>query len=80
MPNNERMEPFQLMNIKAGQSIMLNWPLLKKITVFVDSRNLFNAKNVVWIDASARIGGELGDPGAYGVGRRTRVGLELVFE
>ncbi len=78
VPNNERMDDFQLMNVKLSESIALRG-VLKRVTLFVDSRNLFDTHNVMWIDASGRIGGELGDPGAYAIGRRTRVGLQIEF-
>jgi hypothetical protein len=49
------------------------------LTAFVDVRNLANAKNVAWMDSNSRIGGELGDPSGYYIGRRTSAGLQLSF-
>ena len=42
-------------------------------------RNVFNSMNVKWEDSNGRIGGELGDPSGYYIGRRTRVGLQIDF-
>ena len=47
------------------------------ITVYADIRNLFNKMNVKWMDSEGRIGGELGDPGAYYDPRRVRVGIRV---
>jgi outer membrane receptor protein involved in Fe transport len=79
VPNNDRMDHYHMMNIKVSQSIPLKHYGLKSVTVYVDSRNLFNTKNVLWIDASGRIGGELADPSAYNIGRRTLAGVQLNF-
>ena len=49
----------------------------KRATLYLDSRNLRDERNVLWVDASGRVGGELGDPGAYDTPRRTVVGLRV---
>jgi outer membrane receptor protein involved in Fe transport len=79
VPNNERMNHYYMMNVKISQLFPIGKRGLKSVTLYADSRNLLNQKNVLWIDASARVGGELGDPGAYGVGRRTLAGIQLDF-
>ena len=49
------------------------------MAVYLDIRNVLNARNVRWIDSSGRIGGELNDPSAYYIGRRMKVGLRIEF-
>jgi hypothetical protein len=44
---------------------------------YVDARNVFNKLNVRWMDSGGKIGGELGDPGAYYDPRRVRVGFRI---
>jgi len=52
---------------------------VKKFTLSIDCRNALNTRNVLWMDSSGRIGGELSDPGAYDISRRTRMVLETAF-
>jgi outer membrane receptor for ferrienterochelin and colicin len=79
LANNDRMEPYSIVNTKISQSFAFRFFGFTEIMFYADSRNLFNQKNVVWMDSSARIGGELGDPGGYGIGRRTHVGIVLKY-
>lgn len=79
MPNNARMSNYQLMNIRITQQIGSLPSFINDAMIYLDVHNLFNQQNVVWMDASGRIGGELGDPGGYGIGRRTCLGLRLTF-
>jgi hypothetical protein len=44
--------------------------------IYIDARNLFNARNVKWVDSSGRIGGELDDITAWDAYRRIRVGVK----
>lgn len=79
VPNNDRMEPFYMFNAKVTQSFALDFLGFKELVMYADARNIFNQKNVIWMDSSSRIGGELGDPSGYGVGRRTHVGIMLKY-
>ncbi|MBN2417507.1 TonB-dependent receptor [bacterium] len=79
IPNNERMSDYNLTNIRLTQNVSTGLPFVKEASVYLDIRNLFNRQNVVWMDASGRIGGELGDPGAWGIGRRTHLGVRITF-
>ena len=47
------------------------------LTLYADVRNLFNRQNVKWMDSQGKIGGELGDPGAYYNPRRARVEIRV---
>ena len=77
LPNNKRMGVYQNLDLKAMKSIPLGLGRTSRLTFFVDARNLLNAQNVKWMDASGRIGGELADPSAYYSNRRVRVGARF---
>jgi outer membrane receptor protein involved in Fe transport len=79
VPNNERMRDAWNLNVKVSQTFRIHLRMLRRIVLYADARNVFNRKNVLWMDASGRIGGELEDPAAYGAGRRTRAGLQFEF-
>jgi outer membrane receptor for ferrienterochelin and colicin len=79
VPNNQRMRNVWFVNLKASRLFTLDDTGRYLLTVYVDGRNLLNLKNVRWMDSSGRIGGELGDPGAYYDPRRIRIGLRLEF-
>ncbi len=80
IPNDARMRDIFLVDARISR----DWPIRTGgrdlvLRVFCDMRNLTDRQNVVWISSDGRIGGELGDPGAYRTGRRTRVGIEVRF-
>lgn len=79
-PNSARMkEVIQIdARLRKGIPIMLGGREAK-VALFVDIRNLTDRQNIVWIASDGRIGGELGDPGAWRIGRRIRIGLEVYF-
>lgn len=79
VPNNRRMENVAIVNAKLTKQVVFGEVHPTILTVFVDIRNLLNKKNVRWIDSSGRIGGELGDPGAYYDLRRIRLGMKVEF-
>jgi outer membrane receptor for ferrienterochelin and colicin len=84
LPNNRRLPANQILDLHAaknfkfgragGESAKAN-----ELSFYVDVRNLFNTRNVRWVDSSGRIGGELGDPSAYYSPRRTAVGIRATF-
>ncbi len=76
-PNNARMKNVTYLDAK----IYKEWRFLKKarLTTYLDVRNIFDRYNVLWIASDGKIGGELGDPGAWDVGRRVNVGLKIAF-
>jgi hypothetical protein len=75
LQNNERMPYSFIVDLKAIQRLNVNWGSPMLISIYLDVRNLFNEKNVKWVDSNGRIGGELVDPGGYYIGRRTTLGL-----
>jgi len=82
LPNNRRMPGTKFINIKVKKDfiVTMQHPLSpEKVTLYFDGRNLTNEKNVLWMDSSGRIGGELGDPSAYMYPRRMAWGVVLTF-
>jgi outer membrane receptor protein involved in Fe transport len=77
--NNARMEDYFNADMKLEASFSLGWWPASRGKIYLDVRNLTNAKNVKWVDSNGRIGGELSDPSGYLVGRRTYVGLQVEF-
>ena len=76
-PNNARMENVSYLDIKMNYRFQLFKNI--KTTLYLDSRNLLDRLNVLWIASDGSIGGELGDPSAWDIGRRVNLGLKLEF-
>ncbi len=82
LPNNRRMKGHTFFNMKIQKDFQLKKAFIgdpSQVTVYFDGRNLLNNKNVIWMDSSGRIGGELGDPAAYEIGRRMSFGVQLTY-
>lgn len=77
VPNNERMTGYTNLDVKVSRTFALGFARSTDLTVFVDVRNALDKRNVKWYDSSGKIGGELSDPGAYHIGRRTRTGVTV---
>lgn len=77
--NNSRMPRYFNLDLRATQRFKFGWWPNSLINVYLDVRNVFDEKNVKWIDSNGRIGGELADPGGYFIGRRTTVGVQVEF-
>ncbi len=77
IPNNRRLQNFNDVDVKFTRKIDLGITDHSMLILFVDVRNLLDEPNIRWMDSSGRIGGELSDPGAYFIGRRTHVGLRF---
>ncbi len=80
IPNDARMRDI----FQVDARLIRDWPIRMGgrevvLRVFGDVRNLTDRQNVVWVSSDGRIGGELRDPGAYRIGRRTRIGIEVRF-
>ena len=74
-PNNARMAPFSNLDIKISKPIHIALERFFDLVLFLDARDVFNTHNVKWEDSSGKVGGELGDPSAYYIGRRIRGGV-----
>jgi hypothetical protein len=79
IPNNRRMKANRVVDLKIAKEISLDAGRTRRLYVYADMRNALNDKNVRWVDANGRVGGELGDPSAYYEPRRTRIGLRVEF-
>ena len=77
--NNARMREYANIDLRAEKHFPFSSGNGTLLTFFVDVRNLANERNVAWVDSNSRIGGELGDPSGYFIGRRTNVGLQFSF-
>jgi outer membrane receptor protein involved in Fe transport len=77
-PNNSRMKHYQTLDAKLTKLFTFGserFPV--NLSIYLDARNVFNTDNVLWVDSSGRVGGELGDLTAWDTGRRIRLGLRL---
>lgn len=83
LPNNRRMPENNFLDLKVSKQFRFG-PRLNasqahryQVALYLESKNVFDEKNVRWVDSSGRIGGELSDPSAYSIGRRTAFGVEI---
>ena len=79
VPNNRRMENVHFLDVRLEKSFSLGKGGIWEAEVYADIRNIFDSQNVRWMDSSGRIGGELSDPSAYFIGRRSAIGFRLQF-
>jgi outer membrane receptor protein involved in Fe transport len=77
--NNARMPGNSNVDLKLSKYCTFAWWPNSRVTFYFDVSNLTNEKSVRWMDSNARIGGELGDPGGYFIGRRTYLGFTAEF-
>ena len=77
LPNNKRMENLIFANIKLIKDFMIEVGGTKKIEIYLEGKNIFNKKNIRWIDSSGKIGGELSDPSAFYSPRRIIFGFKV---
>ena len=78
-PNNARLPSYNLLNVKIRHTTEIGSGsyVVKKMTIYLDARNILNARNVLWVDSSGRIGGELEDLSAWDPPRRIRLGVTM---
>ena len=78
LPNNARMRDVFSLDARITREFVIG-PGGGEVSLlfYCDVRNLTDRRNVLWIASDGRTGGELGDPGAYAIGRRTRIGVEV---
>ncbi len=74
VPNNRRMESNLFVDVKFGKYFRFS---SISILFYCDVRNILDRKNLLWVSSDGQPGGELRDPSAWAIGRRTRVGLRI---
>jgi outer membrane receptor for ferrienterochelin and colicin len=74
--NNDRMPAYFTLDVRVEKTVVFGSPDEFSGALTLDVRNLTNEANVRWIDANGRVGGELGDPSGYFIGRRTSIGFQ----
>lgn len=79
VPNNRRMKDVYFLDVRVEKKFHLDKSGDRQAEIYLDVRNLLDTKNVRWMDSSGRIGGELGDPSAYFIGRRSALGVRMQF-
>lgn len=75
-PNNARMKIVTSADVRINKDFKLSgltWSL------FFEFLNVFDRKNLLWVDSKGRPGGILGDPGAWDERYRLRFGLNAKF-
>jgi outer membrane receptor for ferrienterochelin and colicin len=77
--SNARMPPYFNADLKLEKILKFGFWDRARMKLYLDVRNITNTQNVEWMDSNGRIGGELGDPGGYYIGRRTSVGMQVEF-
>jgi outer membrane receptor for ferrienterochelin and colicin len=77
--NNARMPDYSNVDVRLEKLLRFAWWPNALLKIFLDVRNLLNTQNVKWVDSNGKVGGELGDPSGYYIGRRTRVGIQVEF-
>ena len=75
-PNGNRMEETSYLDIRLDKNLSF---LGLNFLFFSEFLNIFDTENILWVDSLGRTGGLLGDPGAYDMGRRYRIGLGIRF-
>jgi outer membrane receptor protein involved in Fe transport len=79
-PNNSRMREVLQLDARVSRDFPIRLGARDVVLrVYGDVRNLTDRSNVQWISSNGVTGGELGDPGAWRIGRRARIGLEIRF-
>ena len=76
VPNNSRMHVTTELDIRLNKDFSL---FGGKLFLFCEILNLFDRSNILWYDESGRAGGSLGDPGAWDLRRRFRLGAGVDF-
>lgn len=73
-PNSDRMQETSYLDIRIDKSLSLAG---FNFLLYTELLNLFDKQNILWVDSQGTTGGILGDPGAWDIGRRYRLGFGL---
>jgi len=81
IPNNRRLPSTNIVDIQLTKRFYLSKAngksAGKSLMIYFTSRNLFDSKNAIWADSSGKLGGELDDPSAFNIGRRSFIGITI---
>lgn len=81
IPNNRRLPSSKIVDIQLSKRFILTRSKGKlsgrSVMVYFTSRNLLDSKNAIWADSSGKLGGELDDPSAFDIGRRSFIGITV---
>ncbi|MBN2007917.1 TonB-dependent receptor [candidate division KSB1 bacterium] len=76
IPNSGRMTATSSLDVRLNR----DWQIYQfPITAFAEFLNVFNNKNVLWVDSRGVPGGSLADPSAWDQRFRFRLGLNINF-
>jgi len=75
-PNNRRLNPTSTLDIRFNKQFEIG---NVQPYISLEILNVFDRKNVLWVDHQGRVGGELHDPGAIDMYRRIRFGFGMDF-
>jgi len=76
IPNEGRMKVVSFVDIRANKDFnIMGLPF----SVFMEYLNVFDRKNLLWVDSLGRPGGILNDPSAWDERYHVRMGLNLKF-
>jgi outer membrane receptor for ferrienterochelin and colicin len=71
-PNNHRLSPTYYLDLRIEKG----WGIAKSsLMLFTEIYNLFDTRNVLWVDSFGIPGGRLGDISAWDLGRRMHLGM-----
>ena len=76
VPNNRRLSATSTLDIRLNKRFKFGE---YQPYISLEILNLFDRKNVLWVDQQGRVGGELHDPGALDLYRRIRFGIGMDF-
>jgi len=76
IPNDGRMEVVSFVDIRMNKDFK---PAGLPVSMFVEFLNIFDRKNLLWVDSMGKPGGALEDPGAWDERYRFRMGLNVKF-
>jgi len=75
-PNSTRMQATNYFDMRVDKNFKIG---TIDLLLYGEALNLFDHDNMLWVDSYGLAGGILGDPGAWDIGRRFRLGLGIKF-
>jgi len=75
-PNAHRMEETSYLDLRFDKMFRFGG---FNFLLYGEFLNLFDVGNMLWVDSQGLAGGILGDPGAWDIGRRYRIGIGIKY-